>query len=169
MRFGWTASKDTELTGPIALRLFVEVAGANDVDLFVGVEKWRGSSRGSRYVPFEGSYGFGRDRITSGWLRASLRVLDDQRSRPFEPVPAFARYAPLSAGEVVQVDIPLGSSATLFRAGEQLRLVIAGRWLWPRNPLTGQFPAAYQSTSRGICTLHWGPSRNPRLLVPVIA
>jgi uncharacterized protein len=36
------------------------------------VEKWRGR----RYVPFEGSYGFGRDRVTTGWLKVSLRALD---------------------------------------------------------------------------------------------
>lgn len=164
VRFGWTVPDDVELTGPMALRLFVEVAGHHDVDLIVGVEKWRGSA----YVPFEGSYGFGRDRITTGWLRASMRALDGQRSRPFEPVPTFAGEDPLRAGEVVQVDIPLGPSATLFRAGEQLRLVVAGRWLWSRNPLTGQFPSAYQTLSRGRCTMHWGPDRDARLLVPVI-
>ena len=65
-RFGWTVPADTEITGPMALRLFVEVHGSDDVNLFVGVEKWRGS----RYVPFEGSYGFGRDRIATGWLKS---------------------------------------------------------------------------------------------------
>ncbi|MEZ0365304.1 CocE/NonD family hydrolase [Mycobacterium sp. pUA109] len=162
--FGWTVPDDTELTGPMAVRLFVEMTGHPDVDLFVGVEKWRGAS----YIPFEGSYGFGRDRITSGWLRASLRALDEQRSRPFQPVPTFTHPAPLQPGQVVQVDVPLGPSATLFRAGERLRLVVAGRWLWPRNPLIGQFPTAYRSLSRGTCTLHWGPGRDARLLVPVI-
>jgi predicted acyl esterase len=162
--FGWTVPADTEITGPMALRLFVAVAGGDDVDLFVGVEKWRGST----YVPFEGSYGFGRDRVTTGWLRASLRALDPQRSRPFEPVPTFTAHEPLQPGEIVPVDIPLGPSATLFRAGEQLRLVVAGRWLWPRNPLTGQFPADYARAPRVTCTLHWGPDRGARLLVPVI-
>jgi len=164
VRFGWTVPADTEITGPMALRLFVEVAGADDVDLFVGVEKWRGST----YVPFEGSYGFGRDRVTTGWQRASLRALDPQRSRPFEPLPTFTVPEPLQPGDVVPVDIALGPSATLFRAGEQLRLVVAGRWLWPRNPLTGQFPAAYERASRGSCTLHWGPDRDAHLLIPVI-
>ncbi len=63
----------------------------------------------------------------------------------------------------------LGPSATLFRAGEQLRLVVAGRWLWPRNPLTGQFPSAYERGPRGRCTIHWGPDYAARLLIPVIA
>ncbi len=163
-RFGYTLPFDTEITGPMSLRLFVEVHGTDDVDLFVGVEKWRGK----KYVPFEGSYGFGRDRITTGWLKASMRGLDEELSRPFEPVPTFDAHYPLQPGQVVQVDIPLGPSATLFRAGEQLRLVVAGRWLWPRNPLTGQFPAEYERHPGGTCTLHWGPDRVAHLLVPVI-
>jgi uncharacterized protein len=163
-RFGWTLDADTEITGPMAVRLFVEVQGSDDVDLFVGVEKWRGQS----YVPFEGSYGFGRDRITAGWLKASMRTLDEARSRPFEPVPALDARRPLQPGEVVQLDIPLGPSATLFRAGEQLRLVVAGRWLWPRSPLTGQFPSAYEPGPHCTCTLRWGPDYLARLLIPVI-
>ncbi|MBI5341447.1 MAG: CocE/NonD family hydrolase [Mycolicibacterium rufum] len=163
LRFGWTVPRDVELTGPMALRLFVS-ADADDVDLFVGVEKWRGDT----YVPFEGSYGFGRDRVSTGWLRASMRALDEEQSRPFAPVHTFTDPQKLRAGEVVEVDIALGPSATLFRRGEQLRLVIAGRWLWPRNPLTGQFPGAYERRSRGSATVHWGPERQARLLVPVI-
>lgn len=164
VRFGWTVPADTELTGPMALRLFVSMVGADDVDLFVGVEKWCGST----YVPFEGSYGFGRDRVTTGWLKASMRTLDTEASTPSEPVPSYRSPKPLQPGEVVQVDIALGPSSTLFRAGDQLRVVVAGRWLWPVNPLTGQLPARYARGPRGTCTLHWGQNRQPRLLLPVI-
>lgn len=160
----WTATADTEITGPMALRLWVEAHDADDVDLFAGTEKWRGRT----YIPFEGSYGFGRDRITTGWLKASLRALDEQRSRPFDPVPTFSHRQPLAPGQIVPADIALGPSATFFKAGETLRLVVAGRWLWPRNPLTGQFPAAYEKGPTGRCTLHWGPQHQARLLVPVI-
>jgi predicted acyl esterase len=148
----------------MALRLWVEAHGPDDIDLFVGVEKWRGRN----YVPFEGSYGFGRDRITTGWLKTSLRALDQQHSRPFDPVPTFNHHQPLAPGQVVPVDIALGPSATFFRAEETLRLVVAGRWPWPLNPLTGQFPAAYPRGPKGSCTLHWGPERQARLLVPNI-
>jgi len=160
----WPVTEDMEITGPMALRLWAETHEADDVNLFVGVEKWRGRS----YVPFEGSYGFGRDRITTGWLKASLRALDERSSREFEPVPACTNREPLAPGQVVQADIALGPSATYFRAGETLRLVVAGRWLWPWNPLTGQFPAEYEKSPRGRCTLHWGAQRQARLLVPVI-
>jgi hypothetical protein len=54
------------------------------------------------------------------------------------------------------------------RAFEEVRLVIAGRWTWLRNPLTGQFLAAYQEGPKGKATLHWGPHHQARLVVPVI-
>ena len=159
----WTVPDDTELTGPMALRLWVEAHGSDDIDLFAGVEKWRGRT----YVPFEGSYGFGRDRITTGWLKASLRALDEQRSRPFEPVPAFTHREPLAPGQVVPADIALGPSATFFRAGERCgwssRAAGCGRST--RSPGNSRPPTR---KARRQCTVHWGPDRQARLLIPVI-
>jgi uncharacterized protein len=162
--FGWTVPADIELTGPMVARLWVELDGCDDANLFVGVEKWRDG----RFVGFEGSYGFGRDRVTTGWQRVALRALDPGLSQPWEPVPECTEPLPVSAGEVVAVDVALGPSATLFRAGEQLRLVVGGRWLWPQNPLTGQMPAGYAKSARGRVTLHWGPRYDAHLLIPEI-
>ncbi|OBK94954.1 hydrolase [Mycobacterium asiaticum] len=162
--FNWTVPEDIELTGPMAARLWVQLDGCEDANLFVGVEKWRNG----RYVEFEGSYGYGRDRVTTGWQRVLLRELDAELSKPWDPVPALNRIQPVKPGEVVAVDVALGPSATLFRAGEQLRLVVAGRWLWPRNPLIGQYPAAYPDPPRGLVTLRWGRRYNSHLLVPQI-
>ena len=162
--FSWTVPADIELTGPMVARLWVELHGCDDANLFVGVEKWRDGT----FVGFEGSYGYGRDRVTTGWQRVALRALDPELSQPWEPVPACDQPQPVSAGEVVAVDIALGPSATLFRAAEQLRLVVGGRWLWPRNPLVGQMPAAYDKSPRGRVTLRWGPRHDAHLLIPEI-
>ncbi len=162
--FSWMVPADIELTGPMVARLWVELDGCDDANLFVGVEKWRDG----RFVGFEGSYGYGRDRVTTGWQRVALRALDPELSQPWEPVAACTEPQPVRAGEVVAVDVALGPSATLFRAGEQLRLVVGGRWLCPRNPLTGQFPAAYPNPRRGHVTLHWGPRYDAQLLIPEI-
>jgi uncharacterized protein len=132
--------------------------------LFVGVEKWHDA----RFVPFEGSYGYGRDRVTTGWQRVSLRTLDPQLSQPWEPVPRCTDPKPLRVGEIVAIDVALAPSATVFRAGEALRLVVGGRWLSPRNPFFGQFPTTYTNSGRGRVTLHWGPNHDSHLLVPVI-
>jgi putative CocE/NonD family hydrolase len=162
--FTWTFTEDTELTGPMSARLWVETTGCDDVNLFVGVEKWRGG----RYVGFEGSFGYGRDRVATGWQRAALRRIDPCRSQPWEPVPTCTDPRPLNPGEVVEVDVALGPSATLFRVGEQLRLLVAARWLAPVNPLFGSFPSRYAKSPRGTVILHWGPKRAALLLVPVI-
>ncbi len=162
--FTFTTEEDVELTGPMAARLWVQVEGADDVDLYVGVEKWRGR----KVVNFEGSYGYGRDRVTTGWQKASLRELDSSHSTPGQPVHTFLHPQPVNPGEIVPVVVGLGPSATLFRAGELLRLVVAGRWLFPRNPLTGQFPGHYRRGPAARCTLHWGPEHPAHLLVPRI-
>lgn len=162
--FTVTMSADTELTGPMAARLWVQVDAGDDVSLFVGVEKWRGG----QHVDFEGSFGYGRDRVSTGWQNAALRELDQARSTTGQPVHTFLHPQPLHTGEIVPVDVALGPSATLFRAGESLRLVIAGRWLSPRNPLTGQFPAHFRPSPAARCTLHWSPERPAHLLVPHI-
>jgi uncharacterized protein len=162
--FLWEVPEDTEITGPMALRLFVELREAEDVYLFVGVQKLRGG----RMVPFEGSYGYGFDRVTTGWLKASLRKLDPDRSTPWRPAHTYDEVQPLKPGEVVPVDIALLPSATFFRRGEQLRLVVQGRWFWSRNPLFGQFPAAYERGPRGSCVLHCGGEHGARLRIPVV-
>ncbi|MGB9224658.1 CocE/NonD family hydrolase [Mycobacterium sp.] len=162
--FSWTVPQDIELTGPMVARLWVELGGTDDANLFVGVEKWRHG----RFVEFEGAYGYGRDRVTTGWQRVALRTLDPALSTPSEPVAACTEPQPVTAGEVVRVDVALGPSATMFRAGEKLRLVVAGRWLCQRNPLTGQMPTANVNSPRGRVTLHWGPRYDAHLLIPEI-
>ncbi|WP_445169023.1 CocE/NonD family hydrolase [Mycolicibacterium sp. Dal123E01] len=143
-------ARDTEVTGPMSLRLRIGLDGADDAHLFVGVEKWSDG----RYVPFEGSYGYGRDRIADGRLRLALREsLDALR--------------PLRSGEIVDADIELSASSTLFRAGDELRLVIAGRYLEPFNPLFGHLPARYVPSRRGRGVVHWGPGASA-LAIPVI-
>ena len=52
--------------------------------------------------------------------------------------------------------------------GEEIRLVLGGRWLHPRNPITGQFPAAYEPSPDCTVRVHCDGEPPPRLLVPVI-
>lgn len=162
-RFEWTLAHDTELVGPMWVRLHVEVRDADDVFLFVGVRKLRHG----RVVHFEGSYGFDRALVTQGMCKASMRAADPERSRPWAPFHPCTTPQPLAPGEIVPVDIELAPQATLFRAGETLRLDVQGRWFFPRNPLTGQFPAAYEPSPAGTCVLHTGGAHDAALHVPV--
>lgn len=162
--FEYRFEEDTELSGPMTLRLQVAVTGTDDPRLFAGIEKW---SQGAP-VPFEGSYGYGRDRVAQGRLRLVLRELDAGLSTPHQPEHSFRTLKPVRDNEPMGVVIPLSSSATLFRAGESLRLMVAGRYLQPRNPLFGHFPAHYQPSTKGEATLFWAADRASTLEIPVI-
>jgi predicted acyl esterase len=162
--FEYRFDEDTELSGPMTLRLQVSVTGTDDPRLFVGVEKW---SRGAP-VPFNGSYGYGRDHIAQGRLRLALRELDPQRSTPHQPEHTFRTLQPIHDNEQTEIVIPLSPSATLFHAGDSLRLIIAGRYPQPRNPLFGHFPTHYEPSTSGKATIHWSTEHPSALEIPVI-
>jgi predicted acyl esterase len=162
--FSYRFDRDTELSGPMTLRLHVAVADAKDPRLFVGVEKWAHGAP----VPFNGSYGYGRDCVAQGRLRLALREVDPERSTPHQPEHAFRALLPDRDNEKVEVQIPLSSSATLFHAGDSLRLLLAGRYQQPRNPFYGHFPTRYQPSARGKATIFWGPDLPSSLEIPVI-
>ena len=132
--------------------------------LFVGGEKW--SHRVP--VPFNGSYGYGRDRVAQGRLRLALRELDPAHSTPHQPEHTFRTLQPLHDNEQIEVAIPLSSSATLFHAGDTLRLMIAGRYLQPRNPLFGHFPTHYEPSAKGKATIYCTPNHPSTLEIPAI-
>jgi uncharacterized protein len=165
LSFAWRAPAEIEITGPMALRLHVEARGADDLHLFAAVRKLREG----REIGFEGSYGYPFYTVTKVWLKASHRRLDEARSEPWRPVHPHDRAEPLAPGEVVPVEIELLPSSTLFRRGDVLRLHVQGRWFFPRDPLRGQFPAAYEPSPAGTAVLHCGGSFDARLLVPLVS
>ena len=162
LSFRWTIDTDTEIVGPMSARLWISLPRGGDVSLHLAVAK----ERGGRLVGFEGSYGFRGDAVTHGMLKASHRRLDPALSDRARPVAAHTDAEPLSPGQIVPVDVELLPSATLFRAGEVLRLDIRGHWPLPRNPLTGQSPAGYQHGPRSTCILHTGGDHDSTLRVP---
>ena len=157
----WPVPQDTDIIGHGALRLWVSLLDADDAHLFIGVRKFRDG----RECLFEGSYGFGFDMVTRGWQRLAHRELDETLSTPWQPVHTHLRAQPLRAGEIVPVDIALRPHATRMRAGDTLRLDIGGRWIFPRNPLTGQFPAGYRRSPAGRCVVHSGGAHDSALLL----
>jgi uncharacterized protein len=150
--FTWTVSEDIDIIGPMALRVHVEVRGAQDVSLFAGIRKIRNETE----ILFEGTFGFPLDMVTKGWQRAAHREIDKQLSTPAQPVHTHKLAEPLGKGEIVPVDIALVSHATRFRKGDVLRLELGGRWHYSRNPFSGTFPFGYEQSPRGTCVIHSG-------------
>jgi predicted acyl esterase len=160
--FVWTAPSDVEIAGPMKLRLHVSVAWADDACLFVGLRKL--DEQGEE-VFFEGSYGFGRDMLSHGFLKVSHRGLDAARSEPFRPVHHHRRAERLVPGQIVPVEIPLLPGATFLQRGESLRLDVQGRWFHATSPVTGG-AAGYETSPGGMAELHVGGEYDAHLLLP---
>lgn len=66
------------------------------------------------------------DPVTAGWLRGSLREVDESASRPGAPVLACRSAELLPIGEALRYRIPLVANARRFLAGHSVRVTIVG-------------------------------------------
>ncbi len=178
-RFG----RETEIAGYVKLRLWVSAQDADDLDVFVLLEKLgKGGRRmGLGVLPPPNAlmkkilsflYSRGSDKldfffapVSAGRLRVSRRALDRRRSTEWKPELAYDAPRPLTPGEIVPVDIPVKPTSVRFRAGEQLRMTIGGF-----NPLPHRLPgiAAPTLINRGTHVLHMGGQYDSHLLLPII-
>lgn len=158
--FDHTFAEDTELTGFLKLRLWVEARGSDDMDIFVAVQK---ADADGRTVP---TLVIGEPHPGApGLLRVSHRELDEERSTASEPVHTHQSEQLLSDGEIVPVDIPVGPTSRFFRAGERLRVVVSGHYV--REPGWIE-PFAWDTRNRGEHVIHTGGDFDSHLLVPTI-
>lgn len=116
-------SEDTEISGPMALRCFMATDAGFDLDLFVGVRKF--DEQGME-VEFWNRLSR-RDIVTRGWLRASRRPDPASVVDALIPVADYERERPVVPGEVVELNVEILPSSTLFEAGSSLVLELRGR------------------------------------------
>ena len=102
--------------------------------------------------------------VTAGWLRASLREVDEQASRPGAPVLPCRRAVAVPVGQTVQYRVPLVANARRFAAGHSVRLVITSDDQDPASPAIMSFRHAAVGTSSLNTILS-----SSRLMLPVIA
>ena len=157
-------SSRRELIGPMKLRLWVEADGADDMDLFVGIQKL---DQEGRLVPFSFLNALEDGPVALGWLRVSHRELDAGRSRPEQPYHAHRAERLLKPGETVPVEIEIWPSGTRFLAGEQLRIVVQGHDVQQYPP--GVVAMGHSVTrNKGTHVIRTGGRYDSYLLVPVI-
>ena len=164
--FTLTFNEDTQLTGYLKARLWVEADGNDDMDVFVLAEKL--DANGTVLVPhpdFAAAYfPLVPPPGSPGRLRASLRELDPRLSTHYIPVQKFRHAQKLRTGEIVPIDIALQPRAYLFHAGQKLRLTIAGHSI--KYTTAG---SSVPTLNQGTHVLHTGARYPSYLQVPVIA
>jgi predicted acyl esterase len=163
-QFDYVFPAATELTGYMKLRLWVEAVGADDMDIFIAIQKF---DRDGNYVPFAAFSALEDGPVALGWLRASHRELDPRRSTPHQPWLSHQRVLKLEPGVPVPVEIEIWPSGTRFEAGESLRLVVQGSEIYRYAPWI--MVARHGKTiNSGQHVIHTGGRYDSHLLVPVI-
>ena len=98
-----------------------------------------------------------------GWLRASHRELDEEKSTPYQPVHKHQKELKLKPGEVVPLEIEIWPTSILFEAGETLRLIVQGKDILA-YPGFGHT----ETINQGKHVIHMGGKFDSHLLVPII-
>lgn len=102
--------------------------------------------------------------VTAGWVRASLRTVDEAASREGSPVLPCTEAVAVPVGQPIGYRIPLVPNARRFEAGHQLQLVLTSDDQDPQAPAIMNFRHAAVGTS-SLNTVF----SSSRLLLPVIS
>jgi predicted acyl esterase len=139
---------DTTIAGPVELVLHLS-STRTDADVIVKLSEQRADAS---------------TLVTKGWLRASLRALDEARSTPGAPVLTCRTPQALVSGEIVILHVPLMPAAYRFSAGARIRIEIA----CADSPITeSQFSHIYTPACAGTDTIHHSHARPSHLLLPL--
>jgi uncharacterized protein len=157
--------KDLEITGPVALRVWVSSA-SEDMDLFIALHDIGPDGKEVFGIGPRG----GPIQMSMGWLRASHRELDPERSLPHRPYHTHKRRLPLVAGEPTAVDVEIWPTCVVLAPGHRLRLEISGN----DDHMKADHYQHDDADDRpaklfdGEKTIHTGGAHESYLLLPVI-
>jgi uncharacterized protein len=100
--------------------------------------------------------------VSKGWLRASHRALDQERTTAYRPFHDHTAPSPLEPGTIYRFDIELTPMAHVFRAGHQIRVDLANG----DTPLLEAVFDHYYTPKVGTDTIHHNSTYPSRLVLP---
>lgn len=168
-------AEETVLVGYPKARLYVEAKGADDMDLFIFIQKLdKHGSHLQQFTAFnhsamlldltERGASVLRYKGSNGRLRVSMRHLDEELSTGSVPAHTFDRVEKLASDEVVDVEIDMLPVGLVFYPGEQLRFVVSGQ-----NLIGAHMPAIkeYAPHNSGQHVIHTGGEHASYLQLPI--
>lgn len=157
--FTYRFQEETELTGYIKLKLWVAAECADDMDLYINIQKL---DRHKKFVP---TNVMGCEHPGAwGKLRVSRRKLDKEASEDFRPVLSHVCDEKLVPGEIVPVEIAIAPTSRIWHEGEYLQIQIAGRYIRGKwfEPLT------WENVNSGKHYIYTGGRYDSYIQIPVI-
>lgn len=153
-----------EFAGHAKLRLWVEARGADNMDLFVVLNK---KDEAGRTIHFPWLTIIDNGPVAFGYLRVSRRELDEAKSTDIQPYHSHQRDLLLEPGQVVPIDIEILPSSCRFRPGDTLQVSISGHDYGKYPPM---IPVARhtQTVNNGTHVIHFGGKYDSFLQLPGI-
>ncbi|MDP2645245.1 MAG: CocE/NonD family hydrolase [Desulfobacterales bacterium] len=119
--------EDILIAGPGVLRLYASIDQADTNWIIVLKDvgpdgSVRTAREGETFLPS----GLFEREVTRGWLKASLRALDPERSKPWKPWHLLTRESrkPVVPGEINEYAVEILATANLFKKGHRICLEI---------------------------------------------
>ena len=175
------SDQDMEITGQLAAKLFVS-SSTQDADMFIIMRLFDANMK---EVTFQGALD-PNTPVAQGWLRASHRALDLEKSKPYRPYHPHLKREMLTPGEIYELDIEILPTCIVIPAGYRIGLTVRGKdYVYPgatgaklsnmKHPFTGVGPFTHNHPKDrppeifdGQVTIHTGGSHQSYLLCPVI-
>jgi uncharacterized protein len=174
-------AEELQLIGPSAAKLYVS-SSTEDADLFLVLRLF---TPDLKEVTFSGSND-PHTPLAHGWLRASARKLDPDRSLPYRPYHSHDEVRKLVPGERCELDVELWPTCIVAPAGYRLALSVRGKdYVYPGDlgavsgsigqPATGVGPFRHEdaedrpaSTFDNELTLHFDAGAMPYVVLPLV-
>jgi uncharacterized protein len=112
----------SEIAGPVTLRLWV-ASDTSDMDVFATLRAFRPHGTEVTFL----SAVEPKSPVSQGWLRVSLRKLDDAQSTDWRPVHTHDEAQPLTPTQAYAADIEIWPASLSLPAGCRLALTIQGK------------------------------------------
>jgi len=141
--------QDAEVTGPVALYLYASL-DQPDATWVVAVNDL--APDGSAHL------------VSKGWLRASHRAIDQQRSKAYQPFHPHTESVPVEQGKIYEYAIEIRETSNVFKAGHRIELVIRGQDAPSEDPIWFHFCNIKETNHK----IYHSKKHMSYLLLPVI-
>jgi uncharacterized protein len=165
--------RELRFAGPAVAKLYIS-SSSQDIDLFVTLRAFDES--GKEVIFFSATEP--RAPVSQGWLRASQRALDLEKSLPYRPYHAHQKKEPLVVGEIYEVQVEIWPWSLLVPKGYRLTLTIQGQDFERLNEEGEQRGSGWflhndpqdrpSDIFDALCFIHSAPEYPSSLLLPLV-
>jgi putative CocE/NonD family hydrolase len=150
----------TEITGPLVMNVWVS-STTEDADIMVTLRNIGPDGKEVQEVGPQGP----PTVLTKGWLRASHRKLDKEKSLPYRPYHSHDERQWLTPNEPVECQVEIWATSIVLQKGHRLRVDVQSQDGVGTGIYT-HYSADYKAGAQN--SIHSGGKKESYLLVPVI-